>query len=408
MKKIFIAIGIYFGIYFQNQAQTLPDLNQNTNSNYALKKLKLEEINFVGSYYIQDGENSAVTGGKGTEFLYNIGNSIDVNLSLIDKKERKHTFNAEVNIDAYTSASSDNIDPVTVSGASRSDLHVYPSINYAVNNPNNGISKKLGLSYSTEWDYHSIGLSSGISLTSLDKNTEIAFKAGAFWDKWTVILPYELRPTANSNNFEDEDDDDEVLKSRNTYYTGITISHVFNKDFQALLMIEPSYQEGLLSTPYHRVYFTNGNHTVERLPGDRFKLPVGIRASYFIGDNIILRSFYRYYIDSWGMVGHTASLEIPIKINPFVSFSPFYRYNRQTAVQYFGAYGTHDQSADFYTSDHDIAGFDSHYAGMGFRRSTPGGVFGINHLNALEARLAYYQRSNGLKAGLVSILFKIK
>jgi len=46
--------------------------------------------------------------------------------------------------------------------------------------------------------------------------------------------------------------------------------------------------------------------------------------------------------------------------------------------------------------------------GLGFRKSTLGGVLGIKHFNAFEFRAAYYKRSTGLKAGIASLLLKIK
>ncbi len=403
MKKIIIAIGLYFSLYLGAQAQTLEKFRDKANKNYFIKNLKLEEINFVTSYYQQDGNNSAVTGGIGTEALFNVGNSLDVTLSLKDKRERVHTLNGVVNIDAYTSASSDNIDPATNSGASRSDVHVYPSLTYAVQSPKTGITKSFGISGSYEYDYYSIGVNAGISKLSKDKNTEISFKAGAFFDQWKVILPYELRPPGQG-----DDDDNYGSAPRNSYNAGLTLSRVVNKNLQVLLMIDPSFQDGLLSTPYHRVYFTDGTHSTEKLPSQRFKLPIGMRASYFVGDNIILRGFYRYYMDNWGMTGHTASLEVPIKITPFASISPFYRFNRQTAVDHFNAFGEANASSQYHTSDYDISGFDSHYLGLGFRKSTPGGVLGIKHFNAFEFRAAYYQRSTGMQAGIASLLLKIK
>ncbi|MFT5885016.1 MAG: hypothetical protein ACI9IP_001476 [Arcticibacterium sp.] len=403
MKKIIIAIGLYFALYCGAQAQNLEKFREKANQNYFIKNLKLEEINFVTSYYQQDGNTSAVTGGIGTEALFNVGNSLDVTLSLKDKIERVHTLNGVVNIDAYTSASSDNIDPATNSGASRSDVHVYPSLTYAVQNPTTGITKSFGISGSYEYDYYSIGLNAGISKLSKDKNTEIGLKAGAFFDQWKVILPYELRPPGQG-----DDDDNYGNAPRNSFNAGLTLSRVVNKNLQVLLMIEPSFQDGLLSTPYHRVYFSDGTHSTEKLPSQRFKLPIGMRASYFLRDNIILRGFYRYYMDNWGMTGHTASFEVPIKMTPFASISPFYRFNRQTAVDYFNAFGEANASSQYHTSDYDISGFDSHYLGLGFRKSTPGGVLGIKHFNAFEFRAAYYKRSTGMQAGIASLLLKIK
>jgi len=75
-------------------------------------------------------------------------------------------------------------------------------------------------------------------------------------------------------------------------------------------------QTGYLGLPFHRVYFTNGQDTIEKLPSQRFKLPIGFRLNYFLGDNVILKAYYRFYIDDWGVRSHTASLEVPIKITP--------------------------------------------------------------------------------------------
>ena len=84
-------------------------------------------------------------------------------------------------------------------------------------------------------------------------------------------------------------------------------------------------QNGYLGLPFHRVYFKDASVHVEQLPNTRFKVPIGFRLNYFMGDNIILRSYYRYYMDDWGITSHTAELEIPVKINAFFSVSPFYR-----------------------------------------------------------------------------------
>ena len=81
---------------------------------YKSKKLKIDEVNFVSSYYRQDGNNSAVTGGIGTEKLTDFATTLDVKLSWYDFSKRKRTLTAEVGVDAYTSASSDKIDCETI------------------------------------------------------------------------------------------------------------------------------------------------------------------------------------------------------------------------------------------------------------------------------------------------------
>ncbi len=398
MKKIIITGGLLLSMLCgQAQMKTAPE------SNYEVQKLKIDEINFVSSYYRQDGDKSAVTGGIGTEYLFDIANSIDLKMSFSDKKKRKHSLNADFNVDYYSSASSDNIDPRTISGASRSDVHIYPSLSWSMKNDKNGTTRGISYSYSTEWDYHSHGVNLSFSKLSKDNNREFSVKAGVFLDKWTIILPAELRtsttPTRGSAG---------ETKPRNSYNTSFSLSQVINKRLQVMLVFEPAYQEGLLSTPFHRIYFTNNTVTVEKLPGSRLKFPVGARLSYFLGDKTILRGFYRFYADDWGMTAHTVNLESTIKITPFFSISPFYRFNTQTRARYFAPYLQHNAAEAYYTSDYDISSFDSHFIGAGIRIAPPGGILGMRHFHSAELRYGHYYRNTVLNSDIVTLALKMK
>ena len=431
MKKVTLAIGLYVGIlsgvygqydetkyiFKSKKSETtnknsLPisskwyKLSSKTVAESSFRTLKLDEVNIVSSYYAQDGNNSAVTGGIGTEKLFDIANSLDLKLSFTDKKARKHSITAEAAIDYYSSASSDKIDPRSVSSASMSDVHFYPTLSWSRKDDKTHKTVGASLSYSTEWDYQSYGGNLSFSKSSKDNNTELSVKLGAFFDTWSVILPYEVRPEGYGSGSEDDNNID--FKRRNSYNLSIGVSQIINKRLQVMAVIEPSYQEGLLSTPYHRVYITDGTLKVEKLPGTRAKLPVGLRASYFLGDRFIIRSFYRYYQDNWGMKAHTVSLEVPIKITSFVSVTPHYRFNSQTAVKYFGPINSHKLTESYYTSDFDISDFRSAFWGAGIRIAPPDGVLGIKHWNTAELRYGHYNRSNGMVANIITLSAKFK
>ena len=181
------AIGIYF-LTLTSFAQTSQD-----SALYKSQKLTFEEANLISSYYHQDGNNSAVTGGIGTEKLSDFATTIDVKLSRYDFRKRKHTITGELGIDVYSSASSDKIDPSTVTSASYSDNRIYPSIGYAITNEEKGSTVSVVGSISTEYDYFSAGLGLGWSKLSKDRNREVSIKAQVFLDTWSVILPIELR-----------------------------------------------------------------------------------------------------------------------------------------------------------------------------------------------------------------------
>jgi hypothetical protein len=174
------------------------------------------------------------------------------------------------------------------------------------------------------------------------------------------------------------------------------------------LIAEPTYQTGLLATKYQRVYFTTGEVQSEVLPDNRFKIPLGIRANYFLGDRFIIRSFYRYYRDDWGLKAHTVDLEIPIKITAFISLSPFYRYYTQEAMDYFAPYQQHSPGETYFTSDYDLSHFHSQFFGAGFRIVPEKGVLGLSNWNSLELRYGHYTRNDGLNANQVSLHLKFK
>lgn len=398
MRKLSISVLAFFVQMLTAHAQT--DSNA-----YKSRKLKIDEINLVSAYYTQDGNNSAVTGGIGTEKLNDFGNTLELRLIKTDAKDRIHNYSIEMGIDHYSSASSDKIDPSTVSSASYSDTRFYPTISYSLNNQTKNFIVGGALSYSSEFDYKSKGVGLNFAKLSKDKNTELALKLQAYFDTWTVIYPIELRPPGGrefsgrgSNNH----------SPRDSYSGSLSFSRVVNRRFQFALLLDGVYQKGLLATDYQRVYFLDNTERIEKLPDKRVKLPIGIRASYFMGDRIILRGFYRYYTDDWGIHAHTASLEVPIKINPFLSVSPFYRYYSQTSSDYFSPYKTHLPTDVFYTSDYDLSAFNSQFFGAGIRWSPEKGVLGVQHWTMIEIRYGHYTRNTGLQSNIITLNAKFK
>jgi hypothetical protein len=400
MKKItFAALAFFF--------QILSVFSQSANdTTYKSRKLKVEEVNFVSAYYHQNGNHSAVTGGEGTEKLSDLSNTIDIRLVRTDKHLRSHSIIAEVGIDHYSSASSDQIDPSTVSSPSYADTRIYPSVNYNIKNPAIGFSFGGGLSYSTEFDYQSLGANLNFEKTSADNNNEFSLKLQAYWDKWKVIYPIELRPPGYGTG--GEDSENIMYAPRNSYNASMVFSRVINKKMQLALLLDLVTQNGHLQTSYQRVFFNTNSAKPELLPDKRFKVPVGARFNWFFANKIALRSFYRYYFDDWGLTAHTIEIELPIKITPFFSLSPFYRFYTQEAADYFASYKQHLTTDQFYTSDYDLSKFTSNYLGSGFRIVPANGVFHITKWNSLELRYGHYMRSEGLNSDFVSLAAKFK
>ncbi len=454
-------------------------------STTTFKKRVLEntEVDFLLSYYNQDGTHSAVSGGIGSEKLSDIASNIVVAVPLND--DDVLTF--DVGISAYTSASSSNINPFNAtgasgagyddkttigknaaasspygtpwqasSGASKSDQLASVTANYSHNSDNRNNIWNADVSFSNEYDYTSVGFGGGFTKLFNEKNTEISIKANAYLDQWRPIYPTELHEYAKyganfqSNGFfsgvpvldQNGTTSNGYLPSafkpydksnRNSYSASFSFSQILTKKIQMSIFMDVLQQEGLLGTPYQRVYFadkanyyigqsqyipvytTSENKGVyqladdkERLPSTHFKIPIGARLNFYINEYVVARTYYRYYQDNWGIQAHTASIELPIKISSSFTAYPMFRYYTQTASDYFAPYEKHLSTEKYYTSDYDLSKFDSSQYGLGFTYTdifTRAKIFVLG-LKSIDLRLNHYTRSDGLSANIGSLGFK--
>jgi len=406
MRKICLTVvGLYLMMLHAFSQYTAKDTTV-----YQPRPLKIDEINLVSSYYKQDGNHSPVTGGTGTEKVTDISNGLDIKWVGRDPQNRKNTLIAGIGIDHHTSASSAYVNKTGASktGGSR----VYPSLNWNIENDKKGTGFGLGVYYSTEYNYKSFGLDAEFSKKTKN-NGEFTARLTGYFDKVKLIYPSELIPaTTNTNTSASSSGGSEhghniPSSPRYTYTASFSFEQVINQRMQVSVMTDLVAQNGYLGLPFHRVYFNSGADVVENLPNTRFKLPLGVRLNYFLGDNIVFRSYYRYYTDSWGIASHTANLEVPVKLSPFFSVSPFYRYYVQTAARYFAPYGTHSFTEQYYTSNYALSAFSSQFFGAGIRLSPPKGIFGT-HLNSLEIRYGHYTQTTDLVSDVISVHLQFK
>lgn len=387
--------------------------NVTDTSDYKLRKIHVDEVDFVTSYYNQNGDHSAVTGGIGTEAVTDVANSLTLNLVWLNKSQNKNTLAVGLGFDYHTAASQAFVSKTGAS--SPTGTRVYPSIDWTVENNKKGNTFGLGAYYSGEFNYQSLGADLHFSQKTTDKNGEFSAKLQGYFDKVTLIYPSEFEPASttdlngNGNGYGDGGGHRNYGSSpRTTLSASFSYSQMINSRLQVMLLGDVVTQHGFLSLPFHRVYFSNGKDTIERLPSSRFKLPVGARLNYFLGDNIIIRTYYRYYADNWGIRSNTAGIEVPYKITPFFSISPFYRFYNQSASRYFAPYEEHSPTDEYFTSNYEYAKFESSFYGIGFRLAPPNGVFGWQGLHEMEIRYGHYTQTTDLVSNVVSISLGFK
>jgi hypothetical protein len=396
-------------------------------STVVFKKRVLEstEVDFLLSYYKQDGVHSSVSGGIGSEELTDIASTIVIAMPLDDDS----VLTVDAGISAYTSASSSNINPFdsknptpwqSSSGASEQDVLASLVLNYSHSSDDRNFLWNADVSFSNEYDYTSFGFGGGVSKLFNNKNSEISIKVNAYLDQWRPIYPKELTDGNYSSytplyvpKFEKWDS-----TARNSYSASFGFSQVLTKKSQVSIFFDVLQQEGKLSSPYHRIHFGDMTDSffgefkladaIEKLPKTRFKLPIGLRWNYFVSEKLIVRTYYRYYTDDWDLKAHTASIELPIKLSDKFTVFPMYRYYTQTQSKYFAPFEKHISTEEFYTSDYDLSTFDANQYGFGVSYSdifTSSKIWKFGMKN-IDFRFNHYDRSDGLKANIVTFGFK--
>lgn len=462
---------------------------QEKDTTVVFKKRVLEstEVDFMFSYYDQDGVHSSVSGGIGSEKLDDLATNIIVAMPLNDDD----VLTVDLGLSAYSSASSSNINPFNStsgasggggggdddegdddggggasgsgptpwqasSGASGNDILISAVANYTHNSDDRNFIWNADVSFSSEYDYTSVGFGGGVTKLFNEKNTEVSIKANAYIDQWQPIYPTELHEySLYGSNFQNQgyfsgvtilDQNGQPSTSyvpskftpvtsvnRNSYSASFAFSQVLTKNFQFSVFFDVLQQQGLLSSPYHRMYFAdkpnyyigqpeyineytstsnNGVYEladdIERLPDNRFKLPIGARFNYYINERFIVRTYYRYYTDDWDLKAHTFNIEIPVKISDKFTAYPIYRYYTQTQAKYFAPFETHLSTEQFYTSDFDLSTFSANQYGFGVSYTdlfAKARIFSFGMKN-IDFRFNHYIRSDGLTANIGTIGFK--
>ncbi len=433
--KLFAILSLYF-LTIIAAAQSI----DSTDVSFKKRVLESTEVDFLMSYYKQDGIHSAVMGGRGMEDLTDITPTIIVTMPLNDDS----ILTVDAGMSAYSSASSGNINPFdsnnpspwqASSGASAMDQLVAVVVNYSHTSDDRNTILNFHISGSAEYDYSSVGFGGGYTRLFNDKNTELTIAASAYLDTWKPIYPKELQDfaangfdldggifsrftiTGNTNYspmlFKYHDN-----KKRNSFALSLSLSQVVNRKMQFSLFVDMLKQEGMLSTPYQRVYFSDKANSfikdfqladdIERLPDSRFKVPVGARLNYYFNERVVLRSYYRYYSDNWGIQAHTGNIELPIKLTDRFTVFPMYRYYVQTQSDYFAPYEGHISTEEFYTSDYDLSAFSANQFGFGINYVDifTGSKIWRFGLKNIDFRFNHYNRNDGLKSNIVSLGFK--
>lgn len=394
MKRKYLIIGGLVFSHFFVKAEVPQDT--------LLEKINRTDIELVYNHYIQDGNNSAVTGGIGTERLTVYGPGLTIKKT-VGNNSMAFNFGADI----ITSASTDNIDTV-MSSASRTDARSFANATCEHRFEKQNLTLYGGLGFSIESDYFSIGSKLGLVKEDKKKLRSYSVQLQVFNDdlRWgrlnpayyrpvKLIYPVELRYKEWYNGYR-----------RNSYNLKLGFTQALNQRNVIGIFPEITFQEGLLATSFHRIYFSDSTEVVEQLPQQRWKGALALRLNSFVGGRLILKNSISGYADNFGILAFSVENETAIKIKHDLVLLPDFRFYTQKGSTYFAPYGMHKSSETYYTSDFDLSDMRTYSAGMGLKFDPFKYLNNRIIFNGMVFRYNFLYRSNGLTAHILSIGFQ--
>jgi hypothetical protein len=235
--------------------------------------------------------------------------------------------------------------------------------------------------YSIENDYESNGVTLGAAYDFADKNSTLALTARAYFDKVG---------RAGDPGFER---DAKTLSAR-AAFTQIIDRHTLLQGVYELARLD-----GYLSSPYRFVRIANDAGQVpstcqyasaimggdpvsmclpERNPELRLRHAIGIEGRRALSTAFSLGVNYRFYIDDWGILSHTAAADVTWVPAEAWLLGLGYRFYTQSAADQYAPFYSPKPLPEFYTSDKELTQLSSHRVQLELMR-----VFTLDDLGSL-------------------------
>lgn len=199
--------------------------------------------------------------------------------------------------------------------------------------------------------------------------------------------------------------DDNGWKQRVTSNVNIALSQLLSPTTIMSVAYGMTTQSGTLETTYNSLPVETGGRMSERFPSDRLRHAFTARLAQMIpGTRTTLRGSYRFYADTFGLMAHTADVQLYQYLAHNVVLRGTYRFHHQSGVDFFRTSVSNDFGLDLpRTGDSDLARFDAHEVGGGLRIYLGNDYPLTDTSRFIDAMYFRYARSNGMNIDIGTI-----
>ena len=215
--------------------------------------------------------------------------------------------------------------------------------------------------YSLSMDYLRGNTTMSAGITSSEESDfdassyNFSISQDMFGDLTTLTLSYGLGDDTVRRS-----DDPLFFRDNTRQNYGIGITQILTRNLISAVNVEVITDEGFLNNPYRSVRYADESSAVgysfeaELYPHTRTSNAVGIRAKYYLPYRAALEGQYRFYTDTWGIDGHTASIAYTHPWNDFI-FTGKYRWHDQTGAAFFNDLFARSEATNFRGRDKELS-----------------------------------------------------
>ena len=195
-----------------------------------------------------------------------------------------------------------------------------------------------------------------------------------FGDLTTIAFGYKKGENEVFKNLKDASgviaNDPNFAETMDSQSFNVSLSQIITKNLILAGQYEVITDEGFLRSPYRSIrYFTdplNQALAPEQYPNTRSSNAVSVRAKYFLPYRAAIDTMYRFYTDTWGVLGHTAELGYvhPTNNEKWI-FEARVRYYTQEAADFYQDIFPRADYANFMARDKELATYSAITAGLG-------------------------------------------
>jgi hypothetical protein len=157
-------------------------------------------------------------------------------------------------------------------------------------------------------------------------------------------------------------------------------------------------QLGELSNGWNAVPLSDGTLGLEQLPKVRHRHALVGRVAQALPWRGVIKGLYRFYIDSWSILAHTAEAQLYQRLGRQFYLRGSYRYDGQLGARYFNLDAPPGDTV-FRTADSDLATFRAHT--LGIQAAIDIELPGVQILH-LDVGYEYFTRNNDLHSHIYS------